>query len=490
MAGLSVASVLVPQSLAYAQLAGMPAYRGLYVAALAPLGAVLFASSPYLGTGPTAITSLLTLGALSAAATPGSSRYVALAALLTLLVGGIRILLGMIRGGMIAYLLSQPVITGFTTAAAAVIVASQIPGLLGVESEPDGLLVAAYEALVHPSRWRAESLIIGIAVALIILGGRKLHRLFPGILVAVVGATLYSAAVGYEGQTVGSIASGFPPFSLGLPWNSALSLLIPASVIAVVGFSEPAAIARYYATLERKRWDPNNELVSQGFANVAAAIGGGFPAGGSFSRTAINREAGARTRWSGGITGLAVLAMLPFMGVLSALPIAALAAGIIVSVRELISLKPFQEYRSYARLQFYVAVVTLVATLAFAPHVERGVLIGIGMAIAAHLWRELRLSIPAWVSDGKTLHLAPKGVLYFASAPALEHAFGELLNAHPESDRLVVHLNGLGRVDLTGALALRALLKDAREAGLEASVEDVPPQARKIIERVMPETFR
>lgn len=482
--------MLVPQALAYAQLAGLPPYRGLYVAALAPLAAAFFASSPYLGTGPTAVTSLLTLGALSALAVPGSERYVALAALLALMVGAIRVLMGSVRAGYIAYLLSQPVITGFTTGAAVVIVASQIPSLVDIEVSSGNPLATAVEALRQPSSWKIGSILVGFGVAAIMLGGRLIHRLFPGVLVAVIAATVYSAITDFTGDTVGEIASGFPPFSVLFPWGSALSLLVPALVIAVVGFSEPAAIAHYYATIERKRWDPDRELVSQGVANLASALGGGFPAGGSFSRSALVREAGARTKWAGGFTGLVVLCTLPFMSLLSPLPIAALAAGIIVAVRDLISIKPFKEYRAYARLQFYVAVITFVATLISAPHVERGVLVGIAVAIAAHLWRELRLSIPAWVSDSETLHLAPKGVLYFASAPGLEHAFGKLLNEHPGASKLVVHLNGLGRVDLTGALALRGLLKDAAEAGLDAGIEDIPPQAKKIVERVIPESFR
>lgn len=436
------------------------------------------------------MTSLLTLGALSALAVPGSERYVALAALLALLVGAIRVLMGSVRAGYVAYLLSQPVITGFTTGAAVVIVASQIPSLLDVSVGAGNPLVTAVEALRQPASWQIGSILIGVGVAAIMLGGRLIHRLFPGVLVAVIAATAYSAMSDFAGSTVGEVASGFPPFSLVFPWDSALSLLVPALVIAIVGFSEPASIARYYATIERKRWDPDRELVSQGVANLAAAFGGGFPAGGSFSRSALVREAGAKTKWAGGITGLVVLLMLPFMGLLSALPIAALAAGIIVAVRDLISIKPFKEYRTYARLQFYVAVITFVATLITAPHVERGVLVGIGVAIAAHLWRELRLSIPAWVSNSDTLHLAPKGVLYFASAPGLEHAFGKLLNEHPEANKLIVHLNGLGRVDLTGALALRGLLKDAVEAGLVAKIEDIPPQARKVVERVIPASFR
>jgi sulfate permease, SulP family len=269
-----------------------------------------------------------------------------------------------------------------------------------------------------------------------------------------------------------------------LPWGSVPTLLVPAAVIAVVGFAEPASIARHYATLERRRWNPDRELVSQGAANLAAGLGGGFPVGGSFSRSALVRDAGARTRLAGGISGLVVLALLPATEVLAQLPESALGAVIIVSVAELIHVRPFRDYRRYARLQFIVAALTLLMTVAFAPHVERALIAGVGLAVAAHLWRELRLTIPAWTSEG-ILHLAPKGVLYFASAPGLEVAFARLLEQHPEAHRLVVHLDGLGRIDLTGALVLRNLLADARAAGLAAEVADVPAPARKVVARVI-----
>jgi SulP family sulfate permease len=482
--GISAALVLIPQALAYAALAGMPAERGLYVAALAPLAAAFLASSPYLGTGPTAVTSLLTFGALAGLAESGGGDYVALGALLALLVGVARVVLGLGRAGAVAYLMSLPLVTGFMTGAAVVIVASQLPTVLGTGSREANPLLAALDVLSRPSEWRLESIAVALAVAAVVIGGRRVHRLFPGILIAFVLAIVYGRLLGFEGSVVGDVEAGVPPLSLDLPWSYAPQLVVPAVVIAVVGFSEPASIARHYAMLERQRWDPNRELISQGLANLAAGIGGGFPAGGSFSRSALVREAGARTRLAGGITGLVVLALLPFTSVLEGLPKAVLGATVIVAVRESIAIRPLREYRRYARLQFGIAVGTLVLTIALAPHVERAVVVGVVLAIGAHLWRELRLAIPAWTSDG-TLHLAPKGVLYFASAPGLQNTFAKLLNEHPEARRLVVHLDGLGRVDLTGALVLRGLLEDAVQAGFEVALAEVPPQAEKIIARVI-----
>jgi SulP family sulfate permease len=487
--GISAAFVLIPQALAYATLAGMPAQRGLFVAALAPLAAAFFASSPYLGTGPTALTSLLTFGALSALAPPAGGTYVALAALLALMVGAVRIGMGLARLGPISYLISQPVLTGFTSGAAVVIVASQIPTVVDIRSDGTNPFAVAIDALSRPGEWHVSAIALSAAAAMVIVAGRRLHRLFPGVLVAVVAAIGFSVVSGYEGHVVGAVQGGFPPFSVDLPWSQLHRLLLPALVIAVVGFSEPASIARHYAMLERTRWDPNRELISQGMANVAAGLGGGFPAGGSFSRSALVRDSGARTRLAGGITGLVVLLLLPFASVLADLPEAVLGASIIVAVVPLIQVRRFFEFGRYTRLQLAVALGTAVLTIALAPHVELAVVAGIALAIGAHLWRELRVSVKAW-TDGDTLHLAPKGVLYFASAPLLEDRFGELLHEHPDARHLVIHVDGLGRVDITGAMALQALLIDAKEAGLEARLTDVPPQADKILRRVLGQEWR
>lgn len=482
--GLSAAFVLIPQALAYAVLAGMPAERGLHVAALAPIAAAFFASSPYLGTGPTAITSLLTLGGLTALARPGSAEYVALGALLALLVGVVRVGMGLLHLGTVSYLISRPVLTGFTTGAAVVITASQIPTVLDVPAGHPNPFLAAFDALRQPAEWRPASIGMAVAVAVVIAGGRRIHYLFPSVLVAIVLAIAWTATAGYDGSVVGHITGGFPALSLALPWASAPQLILPALVIAVIGFAEPAAIARHYATVERALWNPDRELVSQGMANLAAGLGGGFPAGGSFTRSALVREAGARTRLAGGITGAVVLLLLPFTSALGHLPTAVLGASIIMAVRSLMAVRPFLQFRRYSRLQFRIAVMTFGVTIATAPHVERAVIAGVALAVGAHLWRELRVSISTW-TEGTTLHLAPKGVLYFASAPLLEERLGTMLSETPAAEQLVVHLGGLGRIDVSGALGLRSALEAAQQAGLETAVCDVPPQARKIVQRVL-----
>ena len=486
VAGVSVALVLIPQALAYAQLAGMPPHTGLYAAALAPIAAAFFASSPYLQTGPVALTALLTFGGLAALATPETDEYVALAALLALVVGAVRVAVGLLRAGVIAYLMSQAVLIGFMPAAAILIVASQLPTALGAGDQEGGVLRGAWNALTNPGSWGSSAILLAALSIVLVLAGRRLHAFFPGVLVAVLVGIGWSELGGYDGATVGDVPSGLPPLSVDLPWSDLLSLLVPGIVIALVGFAEPASIARTFAAAERRPWDPNREFVSQGAANVASAFSGGFPVGGSFSRSSLARLTGARTRWTGAITGLVVLAFLPFAGVLSPLPTAVLAAIVIGAVAGLIRIGPMLEVVRYSRPQTAIMLTTFVLTLALSPHVEQALLAGIGLAVGIHLWRELRLDVET-AAEGTRLHVRPKGVLWFASARALEDKFVSALAEHPGAEALVIHLDGLGRIDLTGALALKALLDDARAAGLDLEVEGPPPHALPLLRRVFPE---
>lgn len=484
LAGTSVALVLIPQALAYAQLAGMPAVRGLYASAVPPLASAPFSSSPYLQPGPTAISALLTFGALAPLAAVGSPEYVALGLALAFVVGLVRVLVGVFRLGVVAYILSQPMLLGFVPAAGVLILASQLPVALGAEPPSGGVLWKAGWTLVHPGDWEAAAIVLSVITATLLVVGPRMHRLVPAVLIAVGFGIAYSEVSSYSGATVGSISAGLPPFSFDLPWSELPTLLIPGTVIALLGFAEAASIARTYAAVERKAWDPDREFLGQGAANVAAAFSGGFPVGASFSRSALNRLAGARTSFSAIVTGLAVLLFLPFASILSPLPQAILATTVIVAVVGLVKLRPLLRLARLSRPQFVVAGVTFALTLVLSPHVERAVLVGIALSIVLHLWRELQLEVPSW-TEAETLHLRPRGVLWFGSAARLEDTFLRLLGEHPDPRSLVVHLDGLGRIDMTGALALRGLLQEARGAGLAVDIVDVRPRWRGLVENVI-----
>lgn len=483
LAGISVALVLVPQALAYAEIAGVDPVYGLYAAVAAPIAGALVGSSPYLQTGPVAVTSLLTFGALSSLGDPFTARFALLAGLLAILVGLIRFAIGLLGAGPIAYLMSQPVVVSFTSAAAVLIIASQLPTLLGTGAGSGNPVLVAVRALASPSEWVWVDILLGIGAIVIMLGGRRLSGLFPSALLAVAAGTVWSWATGYDGSVVGDIPVRFE-LRTDLPWADLGHLLVPALIIAVVGFAEPSAIARRYAAEDRTYWDSNREFMGQGLANLASGLAGGYPVGGSFSRTALNRLGGARTRWSGAVTGLAVAAILPFAWLLAPLPKAVLAGLVIAAVVSLIDLSSPRLYWRWSRPQFVVGIATALGTLVLAPRVERGILLGVGTALAVHLWREVKVVVPSEL-EGDTLHLWPTGVLYFGSAPAVERAVNQIIAEHRELRRIVVHVERLGRVDLTGALMLRDVVSEMRGAGVEVDVSGARGHAASLLSRVL-----
>ena len=482
--GVTAAAIVVPQSLAYAQLAGMPADRGLFAAAIPPLVAAPFLSSPYLQTGPTAVSALLTYGALNTLAIPGTPHYIELGLLLALLVGIIRVAVGFLKAGVLAHLMSQPLLVGFMPAAAIIIVAAQIPVFLGVEAPGKQDLVRAGWALTHVSSWHVEGTVIGVLVILVLVIGRRLAPAIPVTLIAVIVATVYGTLAGYTGAIVGQIPARLPPVTTSLPLPQIRDLMVPALNIALVGFVEATTIARTYAAIERRRWEPDREFISQGIANLGAGILGGFPVGASLARSEVNRRAGAKTSLSSLVTGLAVLAFLPFAFLLSPLPRSVLAAIVIVTAAALVRVDPVIRLARLSLPQFLVAASTFVLTLALTPHIEWAVLAGIGFTIGVHLWRELSLEVPSW-ADRDAIHLKPRGVLWFGTAARLQEDFLARATERKELQRLVLHLDGLGRIDITGALALREVLDEARLAGLEIEIIDVPPHLRRLVERVV-----
>ncbi len=391
VAGVSVALLALPQGLAYAELAGMPAKYGLYAAAIPCLLAAIFASSPYLQTGPVALTALLAYGALESLEKPFTEGFIELAALLALIVGGIRFLIGVFRLGKIADLLTDAVILGFTNGAAILIVFSQLPKSLGVQHSESGILRSGWEAITTPDIWQFGAITFSVLTILIVLGGRLLNRLFPGVLVAVVFGILISHLIDYSGPVVGELSGSFVSLKFNFEWNSFGELLLPGAIIAIVGFAEPAAIARTFSKQDGSIWNPSKEFVSQGIANMASAFSSSFPVGGSFGRSSLNRLAGAETPWSGAITGAVVLALLPLASLLSELPSAILGATVIWAVIKLI--KPF-DFLELIRNDFgqaLIAIGTLLATLITAPRIDRGIVLGILLSFIAYLFKKFQV---------------------------------------------------------------------------------------------------
>lgn len=379
--------------------------------------------------------------------------------------------------------MSQPMMVGFVPAATILIVASQVPAVLGTTSHSSSPLIAAATALGHPGNWQSQAFLIAAAVGVGLILLPRIHPLFPAILVASGGALVYSKLAHYGGTTIGSIPSGLPPLTFSLPWGRIPSIGLSAIVIAVVGFAEPAAIARTFAAQECRQWNANREFISQGVANLVAGFTGGMPVGGSFSRSALNRLAGAKSTAAGAVTRIAAFAFLFAAHTLAALPVAALSAIVIVAMRSLIRPREFLRIYRYSIRQFAVAAITFAATLAFAPHVEYAILLGVALAIGVHLHRELSLGLTEWV-EADTLHLRPGGVLWYGSVPLLEEFVYRELAEHPNARKVVVHCDGLGRIDLSGALVLRKIQTDSEATGVQLALVDVPRLARPVLTRV------
>ena len=484
LAGLTVALVLVPQSLAYAELAGLPNVHGLYASAVPLIAAAVFASCPYLQTGPVALTALLTYGALVPLAPVAGETYVGAAALLALIVGVTRVAIGLMKTGWVSYLMSQPVLVGFTSGAAVLIILSQVPGALGVTQGARGPVAGSVAALLSPDHWNLTALGMAAMTLAVTLLSRRLHALLPGALIAMLAGIAFSMRVGYDGPVVGSVVAQLSPMSLGLPWSMAPQLLLPGVVIALVGFAEAAAIAQTFASRERARWDPDKEFLSQGAANLAAGIFSGFPVGGSFSRSSLIHLAGAVTRWSSAVTGVALLLFLPFTELLAPLPKAVLAGVVIASVTGLVRPRQLWSYWRLSRVQALVAWATFGLCIILSPRVEQAVLLGVLFSLGAHMWRERRAGF-YFELDGRVLRIEAQGVLWFASAPRLQEQILSQLAEAGDVDELVINLGGLGRIDLTGALVLKRILDEAGAVGIKGSLKDVPPHARRILDNVL-----
>jgi SulP family sulfate permease len=319
---------------------------------------------------------------------------------------------------------------------------------------------------------------------LISLGARRLHPLLPGALLAAVAGVVFSLNTGYTGPVLGEVAARLPPLSMAIPWAMGPELLLPGVVIALVGFAESAAIAQVFASRERARWNPDQEFLSQGVANLAAGIFSGFPVGGSFSRSSLNHLSGAVTRWSGAFTGVAVLLLLPFMSLLAPMPKAVLSGVVIAGVVGLIRPRQLIGLWKLSKVQALVAWATFALCILLSPRVEQAVLLGVLISLAAHVWRERRAAFDIEM-EGRTLRIDARGVLWFASAPRLqEQILSELADAK-DVDEVVIDLSGLGRIDLTGALVLRRILDEVGAVGVRGTLVEVPPHAAKILDNVI-----
>jgi SulP family sulfate permease len=620
IAGITVALVLIPQSMAYAQLAGLPPYYGLYAAFLPGIIAALWGSSAQLATGPVAVVSLLTASTLAPLAATGSSQFIALAILMALIVGIIQLALGVFKLGVVVNFLSHPVIVGFTNAAAIIIGLSQLNKLFGVSmGRSEHFIQDIWGVLQQIGDTHLPTLLIGVSAFAIMFGLKKFAPKLPGVLIAVALTTVVSWSIGFEhnskgkveeimdaevktlasgfsqtetkidelsgkisvksvelkqhqkgheggsqrtaalnyeiellklelkdaegenrklarsmrkfifeqapatdgqpsklylagqvpqgeksdgyrwrikkvskgvlslvggGEVVGSIPAGLPQFDLPkFSWDMMATLFSGALVISLVGFMEAISIAKAMAAKTKDRIDPNQELIGQGIANIVGSFSQAFPASGSFSRSAVNLNAGARTGMSSVFAGLIVLVTLLFLTpLLYHLPQAVLAAVIMMAVIGLVNFKAIKHAWHTHKHDGIASVVTFVATLAFAPHLDNGIVVGAGLAIILYLYRTMspRVAILGRYSDGTLrdakvnnlpvseyiIAIRYDGSLYFANVPYFEDTILEAVSASPCAKHLLIVSEGINQLDASGEEVIHHVVERLRSNGI------------------------
>jgi MFS superfamily sulfate permease-like transporter len=639
ISGLTVALVLIPQSMAYAQLAGLPAYYGLYASFLPPMIAALFGSSRQLATGPVAIVSLMTSASLEPLATAGSGGYLAYAVLLALMVGAFQFALGVLRLGLVVNFLSHPVVNGFTNAAAIIIASSQLSKLFGVYVDGGKhhyeTIIRVIKAAIHYTHW--PTLFMGALAFAIMYGLKRLLPKIPNVLVAVTLTTLISWATGFEhnaavdisaiaspkargliaafnkailaippleeertevsktldiatesqnmvdildaehnasvltinierlrnkahihrhelrtllfegyssengslvfylktqipahlrgdgrtwrlqvgnkpletdklvmmggGAVVGVIPAGLPSFRIPKIDLKVIFHLFPyAAIISLLGFMEAISIAKAMAGKTGQRLDPNQELIGQGLANILGSIAKSYPTSGSFSRSAVNLQAGAVSGLSSVFTSLAVvIVLLFFTPLLYHLPQSVLAAVIMMAVIGLVNVSGFIHAWEAQWYDGAISVISFFCTLAFAPHLDKGIMIGVILSLLVFLYKSMRPKIAALSRhEDQSLRCALthdlkecvyismvrfEGPLFFANASYLEDEIMELMRTKTNLKHIIIVSNGINDIDASGEETLSLLVDRIRSAGIDISLSGVNESVMKVFER-------
>jgi len=479
LAGLAVGLMVIPQGVAYAVLAGMPPVTGIYASILPALLAVLFSASTRLSVGPTALTCLLVSAGLTGLAQPGSAEWVQLAIWLALLTGLLQLVLGFMRFGWLLNLVNAPVLTAFTQAASVLIIGSQLPDLLGLR-DWHSLGLEALHA------WHLPSLAFGLGTLALLLAARRWRPAFPSVLLIVLGAAGLSIGLDFEaagGQVVGMLPAGLPALQLpALPDAAVLGqLLLPTLVITLVSFLETASSAKVDNERRGTRWNQDQDLIGQGLGKLAAGLSGAFPTSSSFSRSALNLYAGARTGWATVFSAVVVLlALWLFIPVLRHVPQAVLAAIVVAAVLGLIKPREFTRLWRIARVEAVIAGATFLITLLVSPQLYWGVLAGVLMSLSHFLYQRLHPRIievglhpdgslrdrhvwqlPPLAPDAYALRM--DAALDFAAAAEFERAIVEYLAAHPQTRHVCLFAQPISHIDATGVDTLLKLSEQLRQ---------------------------
>lgn len=644
LAGITVALVLIPQSMAYAQLAGLPAYYGLYAAFLPPMVAALFGSSRQLATGPVAVVSLMSAASLQPLATAGSAEFIAYSIVLALTVGIFQFSLGVLRLGLVVNFLSHPVVNGFTNAAAIIIASSQFSKFFGVYVDK---AEHHYETLIRVGQAAFDythfpTLLYGIGAVAIMVTLRRINPRIPNVLIAVAITTVISFLTGFNkdayvdvsavnvpgfetkitefnhsvdeinrigeeragvglkvdevlarekeghggpsieliklrseidmltvsleevkhhsselrtqlramkfsavpqedsylfynkgeapegaelagktwrlavgnnkldssnlklmggGAIVGKIPEGLPTFTVPeMNLKIFLKLLPTAIIISLLGFMEAIAIAKAMAAQTGQKLDPNQELIGQGLANMLGSIGSSYAVSGSFSRSAVNLQAGAVSGVSSVITSIVVVITLLFLTpLLYHLPQAVLAAVIMMAVIGLVNVHGFVHAWKAQWYDGAISILSFVVTLYFAPHLDKGIMVGVVLSMAVFLYKSMRPVVASLsMNEEKVLKSADyyrlkgcrhisvvrfDGALFFANASYLDEQVLKFRNDQPDLRYILLDARGINDMDASGEEALAMLVKRVRSAGLGFAMCGVKGQIIGVMER-------
>lgn len=641
ISGVTVALVLIPQSMAYAKLAGLPVYYGLYAAFLPPMVAALFGSSNQLATGPVAVVSLMSAAALEPLAAAGSQAFIAYAILIALLVGIFQLLLGVLKLGLVVNFLSHPVVNGFTNAAAIIIATSQLSSIFGVDAESAQHQYETVYNVIRTATVSTHWLTFGFALLafIIMILLRRINPRIPNVLVAVVITTLISWAIGFEhnykcqidqiaspevktlinnfnttfdqiventkartpladkikiaekdygqhssevmelqyqvtllnlkieelkkklkvyrsglrklkfeaakqkdgttifyvkdalpvglkgdggkwrlkvgegqidvstivflggGAVVGNIPSGLPGLKIPhINLGIALNLLPIAAIISLLGFMEAISIAKAMAAKTGQQLNPNQELIGQGLANITGSFSQSYAVSGSFSRSAVNLQAGAATGMSSVFTsGVVIIALLFLTPLLYYLPQSVLAAIIMMAVISLINAKGFIHTWQAQKYDGIIAIITFVCTLVFAPNLDVGITIGVALTLILFLLRTMSpdIAMLSKYTDGTYRNAARFNLeqcrhvavirfnrsLFFSNVNYLEEKVLNAVSSMPELKHILIVANAINELDASGEEMLSLLTTRLREAGHDISISGLNDSVLDVMRR-------
>ncbi len=509
IAAVIVTIMLIPQSLAYAMLAGLPPQVGLYASILPLIAYTIFGTSRTLAVGPVAVASLMSAAAVGQVASAGSTDFLQAAIVLAFLSGLFLLAMSVFKLGFFANFLSHPVISGFITASGLLIATSQVKHIFGITAEGENLVQIVPSLLQHMGDVNVITAAIGVIATGFLFWVRKALKpillrmgmgkraadiaVKTGPVLAIVASVLAVRGFDLAAQgvkIVGEIPSGLPPFALphfdlGL-WQS---LALPALLISLVGFVESVSVGQTLAAKRRQRIDANQELTALGAANIASAFSGGYAVTGGFARSVVNFDAGAETQMAGVMTAIGLLAAtLLLTPMFYFLPNAVLAATIIVAVLSLIDLPSLHRVWRYSKADFAAMAVTIAAVLGIG--VEAGIMAGVALSLTLYLWRTSRPHIAVVgllpgtehfrnverydvITDPSLLSIRVDGSLYFANAKGLEDTIYDKIAANPALKNVVLMCSAVNTIDASALESIEAIDHRLASAGVGFHLSEV-----------------